>query len=113
MQVKLACIGISIFSLSFPLFMIAQQSLECGDPAPLWILDKSPKAGQIYKSGEKTNTPEAYKSSAGVPQSNPPLADKSQAKAPDKKIQIPGKPAEFKLFMVKKVFSLWLISGRQ
>jgi len=64
--------------------MIVEQSLECGDPAPLWILDKSPKAGQIYKSGEKTNTPEAYKSSAGVPQSNPPLADKSQAGAPDK-----------------------------
>lgn len=37
MQVKLDCIGISIFRLSFPRFMIAQQSLDCGAPAPLWI----------------------------------------------------------------------------
>jgi len=43
--------------------MIAQQSLECGDPAPLWIQDKIRAAGRNTKNGEENQ------SGAGVPQS--------------------------------------------
>ena len=47
----------------YPRFMIAQQSLECGDPAPLWIQDKIRAAGRNTKNGEENQ------SGAGVPQS--------------------------------------------
>jgi len=43
--------------------MIAEQSLECGDPAPLWIQDKIQKTGRDTKNGAENQ------SGAGVPQS--------------------------------------------